>query len=109
MSSPAQLVVAARTAAGFTQRSLAAKAGTSAAAINRYERGRSQPDLETLARVLAACGFELELTMRPRFGADGDVGAEDQRALDRRAVASALDPGGEGRGWVRTPVSRPTP
>jgi transcriptional regulator with XRE-family HTH domain len=109
MFSPAQLVVAAREAAGLTQRSLAARAGTSAAAINRYERGRSQPDLETLARVLASCGFELELTMRPRLGADGDAAAEDQPALDRRAVASALGPDGEGRGWVRTPAPRPSP
>lgn len=106
MSSPAQLVVTARNAAGLTQRSLAARAGTSAAAINRYERGRSQPDLETLARVLAACGFELRMTMRPRLRADGDVAIEDQPAWDRRAVASTLAPDGEGEGWVRTPVSR---
>jgi transcriptional regulator with XRE-family HTH domain len=106
MPSPAELVVAARNAAGLTQRSLAAKAGTSAAAINRYERGRSQPDLDTLARVVASCGFELQLTMRPLAGAQGDVAAVDQPARDRHAVASALGPDGEG--WVRTPVSRPT-
>jgi transcriptional regulator with XRE-family HTH domain len=108
MSSPAQMVMVARQAAGLTQRSLAARAGTSAAAINRYERGRSRPDLETLARVLAACGFELQLTMRPLLGAGGGVAAEDQPARDRRAIASAVAPDGEGQGWVRTPASRPS-
>lgn len=108
MSSPAQLVAAAREAAGLTQRSLAVRAGTSAAAINRYERGRAQPDLDTLARVLAACGFELQLTMRPRLGGDADAAAVDQPAQDRRAVSSALAPDGDAQGWVRAPASRPS-
>jgi len=56
-------VRAARTRAGLTQRELAAKARTSQAAVARYERGRTVPDLRTLARLVEACGLELRLSI----------------------------------------------
>ncbi len=60
-----QLVSSARRRAGLTQRALAARAGTSQAAIARYESGRHVPDLRTLTRLVAACGLELSLDVRP--------------------------------------------
>jgi transcriptional regulator with XRE-family HTH domain len=101
MASTADLVRVARRTAGFTQRELATHAGTSAAAINRYERNRTIPDLRTLQRVLAACGFELELGMTRRT-ADGEPDvARDQAERDREAIGAAL--AAEARpGWVRT-------
>jgi transcriptional regulator with XRE-family HTH domain len=56
----------ARRRAGFTQRELAVKAGTSQAAIARIERGRSSPSLDTLERLVQACGFDLRVQLAPR-------------------------------------------
>lgn len=55
----------ARLGAGLTQRELAARAGTSQAAIARYESAAAMPDLDTLARLLLACGHRLELRSTP--------------------------------------------
>jgi uncharacterized protein len=104
-SSPAALVAAARTAAGLTQRALARRASTSAAAINRYERGRSAPDLATLERVLGACGFELHLAVTPLpDGRPSEAPAAEQRDVDRRAVQDALHDDRDG--WVRPTTTR---
>lgn len=60
-----ELFGAARRAAGLSQRQLAAVAGTSQAAIARYERGSVVPDVRTLARLLEACGFRLVIDLEP--------------------------------------------
>lgn len=59
------LIRDARQRAGMTQRQLAETAGTSQAAIARYERAKAMPDIPTLMRLLAACGFELHWTLQP--------------------------------------------
>lgn len=51
----AEAIRAARRSAGLTQAELARLAGTSQPAVNRYERGKSEPSRATLARILAAC------------------------------------------------------
>jgi transcriptional regulator with XRE-family HTH domain len=56
----------ARRRAGLTQRDLARGAGTSQAAIARIERGRAQPSVDTLRRLVRACGFELRFQLAPR-------------------------------------------
>lgn len=50
-----------RQRAGLSQRELAARAHTSAAAICLYERGRRRPRVDTLARLMAAMGGTLEV------------------------------------------------
>lgn len=60
----------ARAAAALTQRELAALAGMPQPAIARIERGRVSPSLETLDRLLRACGKQLELADRPGAGVD---------------------------------------
>jgi len=60
-----RLLAAARATAGLTQRQLAEAAGTSQAAIARYEAGTVVPDVRTLARLLEACGFQLVLDAAP--------------------------------------------
>ena len=50
---------AARGRAGLTQQDLATLAGTSQATVSAYERGRKQPSLATLSRLLAAAGSRL--------------------------------------------------
>jgi transcriptional regulator with XRE-family HTH domain len=49
----------ARRRAGLTQAELARRGGTSQATISAYERGRKEPSLETLSRLLAASGARL--------------------------------------------------
>lgn len=53
----------ARLAAGLSQRALAERAGTSQPAVARYERGVATPSLETLQRLMTACGRRLRLDL----------------------------------------------
>jgi transcriptional regulator with XRE-family HTH domain len=50
----------ARLRAALTQAELAARVGTSQPTLSAYERGRKVPSLDTLGRLAAATGFELE-------------------------------------------------
>ena len=61
-SAPWRLIRDARRDAGLTQRALADLARTSQPAIARYESGTVLPELHTLARLLHACGYRLELS-----------------------------------------------
>ena len=54
-----------RTAAGLTQAALAERAGTTQSAVARYESARALPDIDTLHRLLAACGYRLTLNALP--------------------------------------------
>lgn len=60
----------ARRRAGLTQRGLAERAGVAQPAIARIEAGRVSPRLETLDRLLAACGMGAELSARRGEGVD---------------------------------------
>jgi predicted nucleotidyltransferase/DNA-binding XRE family transcriptional regulator len=55
----------ARTEARLSQSELARRAGTSQAAISRYEQGVESPTVTTLERVLAAAGARLEAHVVP--------------------------------------------
>jgi transcriptional regulator with XRE-family HTH domain len=58
------LVREARQIAGLTQGELAERLGTTQSAVSNWERGRDEPRVSTLARILQACGFEADLTFR---------------------------------------------
>ena len=60
----------ARLRTGITQRELARRAGTSQSVVARIEQGRSDPSTATLARLLAAAGFELRAELTPIVVAD---------------------------------------
>ena len=60
----------ARRRARMTQRQLAAAAGTPQSTVGRIETGRLNPTVESLRRLLAATGHDLELV--PTAGADED-------------------------------------
>ena len=51
----------ARLRAGLTQAELGERVGKPASMISRWERGRVEPSLETLRRLVRACGLELTL------------------------------------------------
>ena len=68
----------ARRRAGVSQRVLAARTGVAQPAIARIESGAVVPRFDTIDRLLAGCGLELELS--PRLGA----------GLDRTAIRGLL-------------------
>ena len=59
----ATLLRSTRQRAGLSQREVAARAGTSAAAVCLYERGARVPRVHTLERLLAASGATLALAV----------------------------------------------
>jgi transcriptional regulator with XRE-family HTH domain len=56
----------ARRRGGLTQAELARRLGTSQAAVARWERGHQSPRFDTVVRAVAACGFDLGITITPR-------------------------------------------
>lgn len=66
----AMLLQSARTRAGLSQRQLARRANTAQSVVARIELGQTSPTWETLTRLLAAAGFDLDtrITLRPVAG-----------------------------------------
>lgn len=54
----------ARSRARLTQEQLATRAGVTQSVISAYESGRRQPSVPTLAALVTATGFELDLQLR---------------------------------------------
>jgi uncharacterized protein len=59
MSRAGELIFEARRRAGLSQAELARRAGVSRPTVNAYERGRREPGVEALERLLAAAGSRL--------------------------------------------------
>lgn len=62
----ARLLRMARRRAGFTLRELAQRANTSHSTLAAYEQGRKTPNVDTLDRILTACGFRVDVTLTAR-------------------------------------------
>lgn len=62
---PSALVREARERAGLSQRALARRAGTAQSVVARIELGQTDPTAGTLAKLLAAAGFELDPRLTP--------------------------------------------
>lgn len=56
----------ARLRAGLTQQQLAKRIETTQSAVARWERGRVEPSLETLRKIVAQCGLDLNIALRVR-------------------------------------------
>jgi transcriptional regulator with XRE-family HTH domain len=56
----------ARGRSGLTIRQLARRGGTSHSAVAAYESGAKTPTAATLVRLVNACGFDAQLSLRPR-------------------------------------------
>jgi transcriptional regulator with XRE-family HTH domain len=92
MSMAGRMVREARARAGLTQRQLSAKVGVPQETIARIERGRVDPRVKTLDRLLEACGYGLE-TM-PRLGIGIDRTQIQERLsvpMERRLVVAMAD------------------
>lgn len=59
------LILDARIQSRLSQRELAKRARTSAAAINAYESGRRNPTVAKLQQILLAAGFDLRVRLAP--------------------------------------------
>ncbi|HEV2755597.1 MAG TPA: helix-turn-helix transcriptional regulator [Actinomycetota bacterium] len=79
------LIKLARLQRGLTQRQLAARAGTSQAAIAAYEAGRRSPTVETLARIIRSAGFDLRMGLAELDDHDEWL-ARYQESLPREAL-----------------------
>lgn len=66
----ARLLWAARRRAGFTQRELARRAGVPQPTVSRIERGVVSPTVDTLDKLVRACGMDLEVLDHPGAGVD---------------------------------------
>jgi transcriptional regulator with XRE-family HTH domain len=69
----ARVLRQARRRAGLTQRQLAAQAGVPQSRVAKIESGAVIPRVDTLDRLLAACGEGLESVPRPGRGLDRTV------------------------------------
>ena len=76
----ADVIYSARRRARITQRELARRLGVPQSQVSRWERGAVTPSLETLRRVVRACGLELTLGLA---NADDSYAFFIGRALDR--------------------------
>jgi transcriptional regulator with XRE-family HTH domain len=63
----------ARRRAGITQAELGRRSGISVPVLSAYENGRRQPSVAALARIVEACGQELQL--EPRLAPYGSARA----------------------------------
>jgi predicted transcriptional regulator len=61
MTRAAELIREARKASGLTQGELAERARTKQSSISRLESGKVDPTTETLARLVEAAGWKLEM------------------------------------------------
>ena len=93
----ARVLRQARRRAGLTQRALASKAGVPQSQIARIETGATVPRVDTLDRLLEACGEGLESLPRPGIGIDRSMYAAlldlspRERLLRASEEAVALD------------------
>jgi transcriptional regulator with XRE-family HTH domain len=72
----ARILRQARRRAGLSQRALAARAGVPQSRIAKIESGAVIPRVDTLDRLLEACGEGLESVRRPGLGLDRTVARE---------------------------------
>jgi transcriptional regulator with XRE-family HTH domain len=66
----AEWVNGARRSAGFSQRRLAERSGVPQPTIARIEAGAQVPRVDTLDRLLRACGWELDMVPQRGEGED---------------------------------------
>lgn len=85
LDSPAALLLRqAREAAGISQAQLAIRGGTSQAAISRLEGGRQEPTVARLRELLLVCGFDLDMSLKPRA-----LPADPEEILYHRSIPMA--------------------
>lgn len=80
----------ARLAEGLSQRELARRARVAQPAVARIEAGRVVPGVDTLERLLRACGHTLEVKRRAGAGIDRSVIRELLKLTPRERLDLAV-------------------
>jgi transcriptional regulator with XRE-family HTH domain len=88
---PGSTLVKARRRAGLSQRALAARTGVAQPTIARIERGRDDPRLGTLQRLLGACDETVEALPRAGAGIDRTEIRELLALSPRQRLLSLVD------------------
>jgi transcriptional regulator with XRE-family HTH domain len=87
----ARVLRQARRRAGLTQRQLAERVGVAQSVVGRIESGAVVPRVDTLDRLLEACGEGMESLPRPGRGVDRTLFTLDLTPADRARVAAESD------------------
>ena len=90
VSSAYAICLLARRQAGLSQRALAAATGVSPSTIARIEKGRMEPTVALLTRLVEACGLELRMSVaKPRLPARrGEPLSVEDRLRENDALAA---------------------
>lgn len=80
----------ARRRAGLSQLELGRRAGVTQSVVSAYESGARQPSVPTLARLVAAAGFELDMRVSDPAATRPAGGALGQRVEARRVEMQAV-------------------
>lgn len=97
----ARILREARRRAGLSQRRLGEKAGVAQPTIARIERGAIVPRVDTLDRLLEACGEGLYARERIGVGIDRSLIAETRTWSEERRASAAQAYADETDRWVR--------
>lgn len=73
------VIRAARHRAGITQKELGRRLGTTQSVVARWESGRVSPTVETLSRVVRACGLNLVISLGSADDHDVGLALESQK------------------------------
>jgi len=98
------LVRYTRQKAGLSQRALAERAGVTQATVARIEKGEIDPRSNTVARLLRACGYELEAVPLSGVGIDRSAIRELLKLSPAERVRLAAQ---EARNLERATPARP--
>jgi len=77
----ASTIRGARVRAGLTQTELAAKANVSQSVVSAYESSKREPSFETLRKLVAATGFDLDVILVPAAPKTSRRQAVDQNRM----------------------------
>jgi len=97
------LVAYARRSVGLSQRQLAERSGVPQPAIARIESRRTLPRIDTLSRLLRACGFQIGLELAAGEGVDRSAIRELRRLTPAQRAEVAVE---EARNLERALVRR---
>ncbi len=111
MTTAAEVLLEARRRSGMTQVEVAERGCVAVSVISQVERGRRQPSLVTLQRLVAGAGYAVELSLfRPDPRQEQLVGPIGKKLIAHRGELAAelaeLAPLGVGRIWVSGAVAR---
>lgn len=87
----ARIITVARERSGLSKRELARRAGTSPAAIVKYESGQMSPTVDTLNRILHVAGWRVEIDLLPQVVAPADLVRRGEMMSELLAIVDMVE------------------